>query len=62
MKDHPSLSSPGTVTLMGSGEMTDPMSKVYRTVISKISGPVQAIFLDTPAGFQLNADEISSRA
>jgi len=47
---------------MGSGEMTDPMSKVYRTVISKISGPVQAIFLDTPAGFQLNADEISSRA
>jgi len=47
---------------MGSGEMTDPMSKVYRTVMSKIAGPVKAVFLDTPAGFQLNADEISSRA
>ena len=56
----PSL--PGSVTLMGSGEMTDPMSKVYRTVMSKITGPVKPVFLDTPAGFQLNADEISSRA
>ena len=56
----PSL--PGSVTLMGSGEMTAPMSQVYRTVMSKITGPVKPVFLDTPAGFQLNADEISSRA
>ena len=58
----PRSSSAGSVTFMGSGEMTDPMSKVYRTVMSKIAGPVKAVFLDTPAGFQLNADEISSRA
>ena len=54
--------SPGTVTLMGSGEMTRPMSKVHRWVISKINEPVRAVFLDTPAGFELNADEISQRA
>jgi len=54
--------SPGTVTLMGSGEMARPMSKVHRWVISKIKEPVRAVFLDTPAGFELNADEISQRA
>jgi hypothetical protein len=47
---------------MGSGEMTRPMSKVHRWVISKIKEPVRAVFLDTPAGFELNADEISQRA
>ncbi len=38
------------------------MSRVYRAVMAKISGPVKGVFLDTPAGFQLNADEISARA
>jgi hypothetical protein len=38
------------------------MSKVHRWVISKINEPVRAVFLDTPAGFELNADEISQRA
>jgi hypothetical protein len=55
------VSSPGTVTLMGSGEMTRPMSKVHRWVISKIKEPVRAVFLDTPAGFELNADEIARK-
>ena len=56
------IRSPGTVTLVGSGEMTRAMSKVHRLVISKIKEPVRAVFLDTPAGFELNADEISQRA
>jgi hypothetical protein len=30
--------------------------------MSRIEGPVRAVFMDTPAGFQLNADEIASRA
>jgi hypothetical protein len=47
---------------MGSGEMTRPMSKVHRWLISKIEEPVRAVFLDTPAGFELNADEISQKA
>ena len=54
--------SAGTVTLMGSGEMTRPMSRVHRWVISNIKEPVRAVFLDTPAGFELNADGISQRA
>lgn len=54
--------TPGTVTLMGSGEMTKAMARVHRWVMSKIDGPVRAVFLDTPAGFELNADDISLRA
>lgn len=47
---------------MGSGEMTRPMSKVHRWIVQHIKDPVRAVFLDTPAGFELNADDISQRA
>jgi len=30
--------------------------------MSRIAEPVQAVFLDTPAGFELNADQISAKA
>jgi hypothetical protein len=52
----------GTVTIMGSGEMMEVMGKVHRAVMGRIAGPVQAAFLDTPAGFQLNADDLSQKA
>ena len=42
--------------------MSPTMGKVHRAVMSRIAGPVRAVFLDTPAGFELNADQISSRA
>lgn len=54
--------STGSITLIGSGEMSPSMSRVHRMVMGKISGPVQAAFLDTPAGFQLNVDHISEKA
>lgn len=52
----------GTITLIGSGEMLPSMGKVHRAVLSRLTEPVQAVFLDTPAGFELNADQISDRA
>jgi len=55
-------SSPGTVTLMGSGELTASMSKVHQSIIARIEGPVRAVFLDTPAGFELNSDNLTQRA
>ena len=54
--------SPGTLTLIGSGEMTAAMGKVHREVMAKVHGSLHAVFLDTPAGFQLNADDLSARA
>ncbi len=53
---------PGTITLIGSGEFSDSMSRVHRKALARIEGPVDAVFLDTPAGFELNADEISAKA
>ncbi|MDY6856136.1 MAG: hypothetical protein SWO11_15820 [Thermodesulfobacteriota bacterium] len=53
----------GTLTLMGSGEMTSSMVNVHRYILDRIEErPVQAVFLDTPAGFQLNADILSAKA
>ncbi|MBI3762421.1 MAG: hypothetical protein HY260_11250 [Chloroflexi bacterium] len=52
----------GTVTIIGSGEMMEAMGKVHRAVMSRITGPVVPVFLDTPAGFQLNADDLSAKA
>jgi cyanophycinase-like exopeptidase len=52
----------GTITLMGSGELTDSMAKVHRALLSRAGDPPNAVFLDTPAGFELNIDEITARA
>ncbi len=52
----------GTITLMGSGELTESMARVHRALLARAGQPAQAVFLDTPAGFELNADEISARA
>lgn len=53
---------PGTVTLIGSGELGETMAKTYRQILAQIPSPVNAVFLDTPAGFQVNTDEISAKA
>jgi peptidase E len=52
----------GIVGLMGSGELTATMVEVHKELLSKLPVPPQAVFLDTPAGFELNADQISQRA
>ena len=52
----------GTLTLMGSGEMTTTMVHVHRYIMDQIKGIVQPVFIDTPANFELNVDSISQRA
>ena len=47
---------------MGSGELTPSMVSVHKRLIQCLKPPVRAVFLDTPAGFQLNVDQISKRA
>ncbi len=53
---------PGTITLIGSGELGEAMAKVYRALLARLEPAVAAVFLDTPAGFEANADEISAKA
>ncbi|NNL76791.1 MAG: hypothetical protein HKO68_10695 [Desulfobacterales bacterium] len=52
----------GKIVLMGSGEMTATMVEVHKGLLDQLPGSPQAAFLDTPAGFQLNVDQISQKA
>jgi hypothetical protein len=52
----------GTIALMGSGELTTTMVEVHKRLLSGLPAPPKAAFLDTPAGFQLNADQIAANA
>lgn len=55
-------SAKGIIALMGSGEMTSTMVEVYKDLLSRCDGTAHAVFIDTPAGFQLNADQLSEKA
>jgi hypothetical protein len=52
----------GTLTIIGSGELSSSMGKAYRAILARIAEPVNAVFLDTPAGFELNVDHITEKA
>ena len=52
----------GTIVLMGSGEMTATMVELHKGRLRPYGSAVKAVFLDTPAGFQLNVDQISHGA
>ncbi|CAB4890425.1 unannotated protein [freshwater metagenome] len=55
------------LTIMGSGETAPTMVKPHRMVFERLSASgaageqVPAVFLDTPFGFQENADELSAK-
>ena len=54
---------PRILTIMGSGETTPTMARAHRAVLDRLGErPVPAVLLDTPYGFQENADDISARA
>lgn len=55
-------STHGTVVLMGSGEMSPSMVEAHKYAMSLVEGLLHAVFIATPAGFQLNADLIAEKA
>ncbi len=52
----------GTIVLMGSGELTATMVEVHKGLLRRYGNAARAVFMDTPAGFQLNVDHISKKA
>src|SRR5579883_3624141 len=55
--------TPRLLTIMGSGETAPTMAKVHRSLLERLGpGPVPAVLLDTPFGFQENASDIAERA
>jgi len=54
---------PRILAIMGSGETAPTMSSVHAELLSRLgTPPVAAVLLDTPFGFQENADDICQRA
>lgn len=47
---------------MGSGELTGTMVEVHKQLLRHCGSDARAVFLDTPAGFQLNVDHIGRKA
>lgn len=50
------------LTIMGSGETAPTMVKVHRSVKERLGDDATGVLLDTPYGFQMNADDLSVRA
>lgn len=52
------------LVIMGSGETAPTMVKPHRAIFERLDSgaPVRAVMIDTPYGFQENADDISTRA
>ncbi len=56
-------STRGKLVIMGSGETAPTMVKVHRELLGGLAGgEITASLLDTPFGFQENADEITAKA
>jgi cyanophycinase-like exopeptidase len=54
---------PRLLAIIGSGETAPTMARVHRLLLDRLVGSsADAVLLDTPYGFQENADEISQRA
>ncbi len=50
------------LVIMGSGETSPTMVKAHREVFARLGPDVPAVLLDTPFGFQENADDIAAKA
>jgi len=55
------MSRPRLLVLLGSGETSPTMVTLHQQVLAALGGEVDAVALDTPFGFQENADELSAR-
>jgi cyanophycinase-like exopeptidase len=56
------MNGPRILAIIGSGETAPAMAKVHRALFERFGRePVAAAILDTPYGFQENADELSAR-
>lgn len=56
------MEAKGIIALMGSGELTSTMVEIHKSLLSGLAVAPRAVFLDTPAGFQLNVNQLSDRA
>ena len=56
------MSTVAVLAIMGSGETAPTMTSVHAELLARLPGGASAVLLDTPFGFQENADEIAQRS
>lgn len=52
---------PGKIALLGSGETSASGGQVFEMLARELPAPLQVRVLETPAGFELNADRVAGR-
>ena len=55
------MSGPRVLAIMGSGETAPSMARVHRALFESLGTTAPGAIIDTPYGFQENADELSAR-
>ena len=50
------------LTLIGSGETSERLLPLHQTLLARLGESPRPVFIDTPAGFQLNAGELGAHA
>lgn len=55
------MSERGLIVVMGSGETAPSMVTVHQRALARVPKDVMAVLLDTPYGFQGNADDLTAR-
>jgi hypothetical protein len=51
----------GTVTLFGSGETSNTGGRIFDTLARQLTAPLHISVLETPAGFEVNAERVAGR-
>ena len=52
---------PGVVAFFGSGETAPSGRRVHEALFRRLTPPVRAVILETPAGFELNSAYVAER-
>ena len=55
------MSRPGLIALFGSGETSSQGRKIHDYLMSRLPVPCQVAILETPAGFQPNAEDVNDK-
>jgi hypothetical protein len=56
-----SVETPGTITLIGSGETSSTGGQVFDALARALPAPLRISVLETPAGFEANASRVAAR-
>ena len=55
------MNQPGIIVLLGSGETSSAGGQVFELVANRVKPPLNIRILETPAGFELNANRVAGR-